>query len=93
MTESHEADRGRDLRGQSTEDTHGSIPTQIEDCRALAEREGWEVVGVFQDEGFSAFSGNRGPDLEKAKALATTSAVERGRCAASGRRPVRPRGR
>ncbi len=29
---------------KSTEDKHGSIPTQIEDCRALAAREGWEVV-------------------------------------------------
>ncbi len=27
---------------KSTEDKHGSIPTQLEDCRALAERHGWE---------------------------------------------------
>jgi DNA invertase Pin-like site-specific DNA recombinase len=65
---------------KSTEDKHGSIPTQIEDCRALAAREGWEIVGEFSDEAFSAFSGNRGPGLEHAKALATATAAERGRC-------------
>ena len=52
---------------KSTEDSHGSISTQLEDCRALADREGWEVVGTYQDEGFSAYSGNRGPDLERAR--------------------------
>src|SRR5438093_67566 len=65
---------------KSTEDTHGSIPTQVEDCHRLAEREGWEVVGEFSDEGFSAYNGNRGPDLERAKALATATAAEHGRC-------------
>src|SRR4051794_21758620 len=65
---------------KSTEDTHGSIPTQLADCRALAEREGWEVVGEFSDEAFSAWKGNRGPDLERAKALAVRTAAERGRC-------------
>ena len=30
---------------KSTEDKHGSIPTQLEDCRQMAEREGWTVVG------------------------------------------------
>jgi DNA invertase Pin-like site-specific DNA recombinase len=63
---------------KSTEDKHGSIPTQLEDCYELAEREGWEVVGQFTDEGFSAYSGNRGPDLERAKALAARVAQERG---------------
>jgi site-specific DNA recombinase len=65
---------------KSTEDRHGSIPTQIEDCRKLAEREGWEVVGQFSDEAFSAYSGNRGPGLERAKALATETAAESGEC-------------
>lgn len=65
---------------KSTEDRHGSIPTQIEDCLALAERQGWEVVGDFSDEAFSAYSGNRRPGLERAKALAVETAAEHGRC-------------
>ena len=39
---------------KSTEDKRGSIATQLRDCRDLAECEGWEVVGEFRDEGFSA---------------------------------------
>ena len=50
---------------KSTEDKHGSIGTQLEDCRALAERNGFEVVGEFTDEAFSAYSGNRGPGLRE----------------------------
>jgi DNA invertase Pin-like site-specific DNA recombinase len=65
---------------KSTEDKHGSIKTQIEDCRVLAERQGWEVVGQESDEAFSAYSGNRGPGLERAKALAADTASEHGRC-------------
>lgn len=63
---------------KSTEDKHGSIPTQLEDCRKMAEREGWEIAGEFSDEGFSAYSGNRGPGLEEAKALAVQRASEYG---------------
>lgn len=63
---------------KSTEDTRGSIPTQLADARAMAEREGWQVVGEFQDEGFSAYSGNRGPDLERAKRAAVEAAAEAG---------------
>lgn len=55
---------------KSTEDKHGSIPTQIEDCRALAAREEWEVVGTYVDEAKSAFHGNRGDDLARARAHA-----------------------
>jgi DNA invertase Pin-like site-specific DNA recombinase len=55
---------------KSTEDKHGSIPTQLEDCRTMADREGWEVVGEFFDEAFSAYHGNRGPGLAAAKAKA-----------------------
>jgi site-specific DNA recombinase len=55
---------------KSTEDKRGSIPTQLADCRELAEREGWEVVDVFQDEAASAYSGNRGPGLAAARELA-----------------------
>jgi DNA invertase Pin-like site-specific DNA recombinase len=51
---------------KSTEDRHGSIPTQLEDCRALAEREGLKVVGEYKDEAASAFKGNRGDDLARA---------------------------
>jgi len=65
---------------KSTEDKRGSIGTQLTDCRALTEREGWDVVGEFQDEGFSAYSGNRGPGLEGAMQLAAETAAERGRC-------------
>ena len=66
---------------KSTEDKRGSIPDQIEDCRALAEREGWEIIGEgedFVDEKFTAVSGNRGPGLERAKGLAIATAAERG---------------
>ena len=52
---------------KSTEDRHGSIPTQIEDCRAMAQREGWTVIAEpFTDEAFSAYHGNRGPGLAEA---------------------------
>ena len=37
---------------KSTEDKHGSIPTQLADCRTMAEREGWTIVGEFSDEAF-----------------------------------------
>ena len=65
---------------KSTEDKYGSIPTQIEDCRTMAEREGWEVVGEFSDEAFSAYSSNRGPGLAQAKETAIAAATEHGRC-------------
>src|SRR3954464_10379489 len=55
---------------KSTEDKHGSIPTQLTDCHSLAEREGWQVVAEYSDEGFSAYKGNRGPDLARARAHA-----------------------
>src|SRR3954451_17425020 len=55
---------------KSTEDRHGSIPTQLEDCRALAERDGLEVVGEYSDEAASAFKGDRGPGLARAVAHA-----------------------
>jgi DNA invertase Pin-like site-specific DNA recombinase len=65
---------------KSTEDIHGSIPTQLEDCRELARRNGWEIAREFTDEAFSAFSGNRGPGLSSAKKLAIAIAAERGGC-------------
>src|SRR4249919_2155929 len=62
---------------KSTQDKHKSIPTQLEDGREKAAEEDWEVVGEFTDEGFSAYSGNRGPGLEQAKLLAAKVAEER----------------
>src|SRR4051812_4556682 len=65
---------------KSTEDVHGSIGTQIEDCRTMAQRQGWEIAGEFSDEAFSAYHGNRGPGLAKAKTLAVQVAADCGRC-------------
>lgn len=66
---------------KSTEDKHGSIPGQLQDGRTLAEREAWEVVGEYQDESVSAYSGNRGEGLADAKAHAERLAREHGSCA------------
>jgi|GEM_PF-1188789 len=66
---------------KSTEDKHDSIPTQLEDARAKAEQEGWEVYDEDSDEGFSAYSGNRGPGLERAKRKAADAARLSGRTA------------
>jgi DNA invertase Pin-like site-specific DNA recombinase len=59
---------------KSTEDKHNSIGGkddgergQLDDCRDMAAREGWKIVGEFSDEGFSAYSGNRGPGLAAAR--------------------------
>ena len=51
---------------KSTADERGSIPTQLEDGRKFAEREGLEVVGEYSEESQSAYSGNRGPELAAA---------------------------
>lgn len=48
---------------KSTEDKRGSIPTQLQDCRAFAGRERLEIVGEYADEAASAWSGDRGPEL------------------------------
>jgi DNA invertase Pin-like site-specific DNA recombinase len=61
---------------KSTEDRHGSIGTQLADCCALAAKEGWDVAAEFHDEGFSAYHGNRGPDLEAARQAATDLAAD-----------------
>jgi DNA invertase Pin-like site-specific DNA recombinase len=65
---------------KSTEDKRGSIPTQLEQGREMAGREGWQTAAEFSDEAFSAYSGNRGPGLERAKTLAAKIAREHGRC-------------
>jgi DNA invertase Pin-like site-specific DNA recombinase len=51
---------------KSTADTHGSIATQLADCRAMAGREGWDVAGEYTDEAHSGWSGDRGPGLAAA---------------------------
>jgi hypothetical protein len=40
-----------------------AIPTQFEDGHAMAAEQGWTVCGEHRDEGFSAYSGNRGAGL------------------------------
>jgi DNA invertase Pin-like site-specific DNA recombinase len=66
---------------KSTQDTHGSIPTQLADGRKLAAGRGFEVVGEHQDEAFSAFHGDRGPGLAKALAECEQLSAEHGSCA------------
>lgn len=51
---------------KSTKDPNGSIETQLADCRALAEQEGFEIVAEQSDEDASAWSGDRGPELAAA---------------------------
>lgn len=65
---------------KSTIDKHGSIPTQIEDCRKVAKREKWEVVAVHQDEAASAYSGDRGDGLARALEECERLAHERRTC-------------
>jgi Resolvase, N terminal domain/Homing endonuclease associated repeat/Recombinase zinc beta ribbon domain/Recombinase len=55
---------------KSTEDKRGSIPDQLQDCRSVIQREpDRRIVGEFSDEAFSAFTGNRGPELVDAMNL------------------------
>ncbi|MGO8905300.1 MAG: recombinase family protein [Solirubrobacteraceae bacterium] len=56
---------------KSTADKHGSIKRQRRNCRELTEQNGWEIVHDYWDENFSAYSGNRGPYLQRALACAT----------------------
>jgi DNA invertase Pin-like site-specific DNA recombinase len=63
---------------KSTEDKRGSIPTQIADGHALAEKNGWQVVDKFNDESASAYKGNRGQGLADARALVERLVSERG---------------
>jgi len=41
------------------------VERQEQDCRALAARRGWTVVGTFVDNDVSAFSGRTRPDYER----------------------------
>lgn len=65
---------------KSTADKNASIPTQIKEARELAEADDCEVVGEFTDEGASAYSGDRGPGLARARAEAERLATEHGEC-------------
>ena len=66
---------------KSTADLKGSIPTQLEDCRVLALREGLTVASEHQDEAASAYSGSRGPGLTDAMAACERLVIEHGSCA------------
>lgn len=68
---------------KSTQDKHKSIPTQVDDGRDMAAEEDWvilthvergKVVDHWKDEGFSAYSGNRGPGLVGARQQAEEAA-------------------
>ena len=52
---------------KSSEDKKGSIPTQLSDCRTMAESEAWTVVGEYNDESKSGWSGSRGDGLARAR--------------------------
>ena len=41
------------------------VSRQLEQCRALAERRGWTVVDVYEDDDLSAYSGKRRPAYER----------------------------
>jgi DNA invertase Pin-like site-specific DNA recombinase len=61
---------------KSTEDKRGSIRTQLDDARAMAEREGYQVVADYHEAARSAYRGNRGPQLQAAKEHAVRLATE-----------------
>ena len=63
---------------KSTKDRHLSIPEQLGNCREMSAENDWEVLGEFVDEGFTAYTGNRGPGLAAAIDLAKRTAAERG---------------
>jgi hypothetical protein len=52
-----------------TEDTHGSIPTQIADCTAAAALGGWTVI-ASHSEAKSAYHRSRGDGLVQARVQA-----------------------
>jgi hypothetical protein len=53
----------------------------------MAERERWDI-GEFQDEGLSAYTGNRGPGIDRAKALAIDTARDPANASWSPRTPT-----
>ena len=63
---------------KSTEDRHESIRTQLAEARAMAEREGFVVLATYCDEGFSAYTRNRGPASSEPSRGAAAAAAESG---------------
>jgi DNA invertase Pin-like site-specific DNA recombinase len=63
---------------KSTEDRRESIPGQLATCREWCDREGFTVIDEYKDEGFSAYSGNRGEGLRAAREHAARIAEEQG---------------
>ena len=61
---------------KSTEDTRGSLDTQLADCRTAVD--GRQIVGEFSDEGKSGYHGNRGAGLAGAKETVIAAAAEHG---------------
>lgn len=52
------------------------VARQLKDCEAFAERKGWDVVEVFQDNDISAAGGKKRPGYEGLKALMKAGAVD-----------------
>jgi len=65
---------------KSTADKKASIPAQLQEGRKVCEIEGLTHCGEFKDENKSAYSGDRGPELTKAKEAAERLAKEHGEC-------------
>jgi hypothetical protein len=64
---------------KSTEDRHGSIPGQIQDCRDAIDHASDRILtGEYFDEACSAYTGNRGPELVNAMRHAEELAREHG---------------
>jgi site-specific DNA recombinase len=62
---------------KSSPDERGSIASQVEECRAYAARQGWEVDDdPHTDEAVSGFRSSRGTGLAAAKSRAAELAVE-----------------
>lgn len=51
---------------KSTEDKRGSIPGQLEECRAFAAELGLTVAAEYSEQDVSAYKGNRGQQLAEA---------------------------
>jgi hypothetical protein len=54
---------------KSTQDRHRSLVTQLEDACEFAEENDWKILAEYKDEGFSAYSGNRGPGLAQPRCM------------------------
>lgn len=50
---------------QDRSGAHLGVARQREDCRALAERQGWDIVGEFVDNDLSAYSGKPRPGYKR----------------------------